>query len=78
MKNIVLAGSAMKKVGTIREGKVNAVRAILKMQKPDDGKEGKDYNSKDWVKLVLDWCCDNEAFVWGKDGKSIVESLPKG
>ncbi len=66
------------KVGTIPKGYLTEARNILRMQKPDDGKVGEKYNSKDWVKLVLDWFADDACFRWEVNAQMKVKAMPQG
>jgi hypothetical protein len=50
----------------------------LKKQKPDGGKAGEIYNSKQWVKLVLEWFADDASFQWEDDAQIKVRALPLG
>lgn len=66
-------------MGTIPKGRLTAARNILGLQKPGDGwKGGERYNSKDWVKLVLDWFADDADMAWEEGGQTKVKLLPVG
>lgn len=66
-------------VGTIPKNNLTAARHILKLQQPDNQNSEEEYISRGWVRSVLDWCADNEAFVWAAQGQSeMMKRLPKG
>jgi hypothetical protein len=67
------------KVGTIPRGKLTTARNILGKQKPGDGWTGEDgYNSKEWVRLVLQWWADDAGFRWEEGAQIKVRALPVG
>jgi hypothetical protein len=64
-------------VGKITKGGMTAVRNILNKQDPGGRRVGGRYDSKVWVKLVLDWCADNDAFAWAKNAENTMQGLPE-
>jgi hypothetical protein len=64
-------------VGKIPKGSMAAVRNILNKQEPGGRRVGGRYDSKVWVKLVLDWCADNDAFAWAKNAENTMQGLPE-
>jgi hypothetical protein len=64
-------------VGKIPKGGMAAGRNILNKQKPGGRRVGGRYDSKVWVKLVLDGCADNDAFAWAKNAENTLKGWPE-